>query len=126
MLQTATPAEIASAIILDTSIRSDGYSHRQRVAFVLDVFGADTIDLGEEFDYGIALSCWNDRVVQAWKELAILQGTYAEGLFIFQWIDEDVYNTVRDHILKMIQHIDWHLHHLIAGRDAPALVILDE
>jgi hypothetical protein len=54
----ASKADIARGIIADD--RSPGpneLSHRERVALVLSVFDADTIDFEEVYDYGVALVC---------------------------------------------------------------------
>ena len=121
--QTATPAEITAAIIKDTTPRADGMSNRERVATVLATFGAETIDFDEVFDYGVALVCGDPYIVNAWKHLAILQGVYAETLYIYQWIDEDDYYRISDYLRCVILNLDHHIRCLYAGTYTPLYII---
>lgn len=123
--QNATPAEIASALITDEEARPDGWTNRERVAFVLTTFDADTIDFEEVFDFGLALSCYEPAVVEAWRQLAILQGIYAETLYVYQWLDEEEFFPIHNHLIAVVQHLDWHIYSMFNGTDKE-LVVLHE
>jgi hypothetical protein len=122
---TATPAEIAAALITDETPRPDGWHNRERVAFVLSTFGADTIDFEQVFDFGAVLECYNPQVIEAWRQLAILQSFYAEALYIYQWIDEEDHYAISNYLRCVIQHIDWHHHCLFTGEDKTLVIIPD-
>jgi hypothetical protein len=120
----ASKADIARGIIADA--RSPGpneLSHRERVALVLSVFDADTIDFEEVYDYGVPLVCYQPHIVEAWRNLAMLQRTYVQLCYAFQWIDEDRFHHLDDYFHCVIRNIDWHIDCLLRGEFKPLYVV---
>lgn len=120
-----TPKDIQRSIILSREPHSDGMAHCERVAYILSAFRCQTIDLDEEFDYGVALGCRDDVTVCAFRELVILQSCYYESLWVYQWIDDEEREARRLHFALMLTHLDHHLAHLVAGLPTPPLYIIN-
>lgn len=123
--RTITRIDIAAALINDTTPRPDGWHNRERVAFVLTTFEAETIDFEQVFDYGHALLSFDPQVTEAWRQLAILQHAYVETLYIYQLIDEDIYGPINTHLRAVVHHIQWHHHRMSTGDDRELIVIPD-
>lgn len=121
----ATPAEIAEALVFDDESKEGGYSNRERVAFVLSMFGADTIDFTEEFDYGPPLCSPYPAIVEAWRQLSILQHYYYTTLYLYQWIDDEEFERISNYLHVVTQNLDWHIQCLYSGKYKPLIVIPD-
>jgi hypothetical protein len=123
-LTVATPADITRTILFDDIVRPDGYTNRQRAAFVLATFGCETLDFDDVFDFESAYALDDANLVAAHLNLAILQAFYVELLYYYQYLSDGEWEELRTYFVETTQRLGGHLQLLLAGIPPQNVVFL--
>lgn len=98
---------------------ADGCSNVDRIAFIMEVYGVETIDLNAKYDFSQVPTCKDISMVEATKHLALLQLDYVHRAYEHGHLSIDDMNLHTSVLILAIQRINWHLEHLGMDRPTP-------
>jgi hypothetical protein len=115
-----TKLEIAQQICEDHRPSGpDGASNMDRLAYVCEVFGTDTIDLDAHYDFANINACKDLDMVEACKHLCLLKMQYTKEMVDFDFMDPMAGDIELNFLTLVVQRINWHLQHLGVDRVTP-------
>lgn len=114
-----TLPEIIENLTSDTHPGPDGCNNIDRLVFILEVLGCETIDLNENYNFAPVLMCKTPDLVEASKHIAMLQLDYLKLAHTNDHLDDLSYQHQKASLILDINKLDWHYEHLISGRPTP-------
>lgn len=112
--------EIAQCLVEDDRPSgNDGAANSDRLRYILEVFGCESIDIYAAYDYTNVSACKDPDMVEACKHLAILQMQYLRECADHGLIEREESDVKAAFLVLGIQKMNWHLDHLEKGRKTP-------
>lgn len=97
----------------------DGCSNVDRIAFVMEVFKLDVIDLNLAYDFTKVIESRDEFHIMAAKHLALLKLDYLNRLYSHYLMQKRDYDSVSAPLILAVQRIEWHLYHVSRGLPTP-------
>jgi hypothetical protein len=120
LLSDPCPMEIAKNLVADQRPSGpDGASNYDRLIFIGEVFDCDQIDLAADYDLSNIIKCRDIDMVEACRQLAVMQMQYFRELWEADLIDQDDLDVRLAFLTLNIQRMNWHLKHLGMDRKTP-------
>lgn len=118
--EEVTLDEITEALTMDhRPAGPDGCSNIDRLAFVSQVFGLETIDLSIRYDFTSIIEEDNPIMVAAAKHLALLKLDYLNRLYEHYHMAKSDYDSFAAMLILDVRRIDHHLSYLEEGLPTP-------
>lgn len=97
----------------------DGCSAMDRIAFVGQVFGLDTVDLTIPYDFSTIIEEDDPIVICAAKHLALLKLDYLNRLYDHYHLDRETYDALSASLILAVRRIEHHLGFAEQGLPTP-------
>lgn len=110
---------IATTMCEETYPGIDGSSNAERVEFICEVMGLDSLDLSERIDVTDITSSKEWDVVEAGRQMLLLQIDFMRRCALLQAADAEECATRISELTLEVQRVQWHKKHLEQGKTTP-------